>query len=206
MVVANAQPDNMPHGDRVVAVGIGHYHGLLEDPAHSQDGYLRLQDDRQSKLRAEDAWVRDGDGASLNVIGHQLFAAGALAQIADGALQSYKAQVLRALDHRHDQAPVQRHGNADVDVLVVLDGVSDYGGVDDRLYANSVQHGLGDERHIGQLDAVARLPGFAVRFAEPGNARHIDFENRVNMRAGVLGFHHALGNLLAHRGHGHEFA
>src|SRR5262249_42685874 len=106
VIVADAQSDNVAYGNGVVAVGVGHHYGLLEDFAHSQDGYLRLQDDRQSKLWAEDAWIRDGDGASLNVIGHQLFAARAFVQIADGALQSDKAQVLRAFDHRHDQAPV----------------------------------------------------------------------------------------------------
>src|SRR5262245_49147266 len=109
MVVSQHQADNVAHGDRIVAVLIGYDDRLLEDAAHAQDGHLRLQDDRGAKLRSEDSRIGDGDGAALNFIGHKFFGAGTLAQIADGALQAHKAEVLRALDYGHDQAPLQSH-------------------------------------------------------------------------------------------------
>src|SRR5579864_7824053 len=68
-----------------------------------------------------------------------------------------------------------------------------------------MQQRLGDKRQVGELHAVARFPGFAVLLAEPGDARHIHFENRMHVGAGALGFHHTLGNLLAHRRHGNNF-
>src|ERR1700732_2484068 len=69
-----------------------------------------------------------------------------------------------------------------------------------------MQQCLGDEWQVRQLDPIARLPGLAVLLPEPGDACHIHLENRVDVGAGALGFHHALGNLLAHRRHGHDFA
>src|SRR5580765_5268495 len=68
-----------------------------------------------------------------------------------------------------------------------------------------MQQRLGDEWQIGKLHAVARFPSLAVLLAEPGDARHIHFENRMHVGASALGFHHTLGNLLAHRRHRNNF-
>src|SRR6266481_312090 len=206
VIIAQGQPDDVPHGDGVIAIFIGDHNWLLEDAAHAQDRNLRLQDDGCAELRSKNSRIGDGDGAALYVIRHQLFAACALAQIGDGALQADEAQVFRALHHRHNQSPLQGNGNSNVDGLVILDGVAHHGGVHDRLDADSVHEGLGDKGHERQLDAVAGFPRLAVFVTEPGNARHVYFEDRVDVRAGVLGFHHALGNLLAHRRHGNQFA
>ena len=45
----------------------------------------------------------------------------AVREVGDRAAQPEQVLLVRVLDHRDDQAPVERHGDADVDVLVVDD-------------------------------------------------------------------------------------
>ena len=72
------------------------------------------------------------EGAARDLIGLQLLAARALGHIGDGARDAEEVLLLRLLDDRNDQAPVERHRDADVDVLVVADGVAFHRRVDDR--------------------------------------------------------------------------
>ena len=85
---------------------------------------LRLVDDRRAELLAEDAGVGEREGAAGDLVGRQLLAAGAVGEIDDGAGDAEEVLLLRLLDDGNDQAPVQRDGDADVDVLVVADGVA----------------------------------------------------------------------------------
>ena len=110
------------------------------------------------------------------------------------------------LDDRDDEAPVQRDGDADVDVLVVEDGVALDRGVDHGVLAQGGDGGAGDERHVGELDAVALLVLVLFFLAQADDAGHIDLEDGVDVRAGVLGLDHALGDDAAHFGHGDELA
>ena len=65
----------------------------------------------------------------------------------------------------HDQPPVERHGDADVDVLVVDDVVAVDRRVDDRHGAQRVDDRLDDERQVGQLRAGALVLGL-LRLAD----------------------------------------
>src|SRR5882724_12138591 len=162
VIVAHGETDNVPHGNRIIAVFIGHNHRFLEDTAHSQNRYLRLQDDGQTELRTVDSRIGDGDGAALYVVRYEFLVARALAQVNDGALQSDKAQVLRAFYHGHNQPPVESDSNPDVYILVILNSIAYDRRVDDRLHANSMQQSLGDKRQVRELHAIARFPALAV--------------------------------------------
>ena len=49
-----------------------------------------------------------------------------------------------------------------------------------------------DERHVGQLHAVALLVLGLFFFAQLHDARHVHLEDGVDVRAGLLGLDHAL--------------
>ena len=114
----------MLHGaDRngVVALGVGEHHRLLAQAADGQNRRLGLVEDGRAELAAEDAGVGQRKGAALDLFGQQLLGAGALGQVGDGAGQSREAQPLGRADDRHDQPPLQSHGNAQIDVGVIVD-------------------------------------------------------------------------------------
>ena len=52
----------------------------------------------------------------LHLVRAQLLGPGPLAQVVDGAGQPEQRQLVGVLDDRHDQSPVERHGDAEVDV------------------------------------------------------------------------------------------
>ena len=206
MVVADAEMHHGADGDGIVAVFVGDDDGLLDDPADAHDRDLRLVDDRHAELGAEDSRVGDGEGATLDFVGLELLGASALAEIADGALQSDKAALLGVLDHGHDQSPVEGDGDAEVDGRVIADVVAFHRGVDDGELAQSVNGGAGEERGEREL-AARRLLELAFHlFAQFDDAGDVNLEDSMHVSAGALGHQHVLGDLLAHGGHGHDFA
>ena len=56
-----------------------------------------------------------------------------------------KLSVLRLVDDGHDQPPIERDGDAQVDVLVVANRISFDRGVHDRHLAQGDDDGAGDE-------------------------------------------------------------
>src|SRR5580700_608489 len=206
MVVADAEMHHGADGDGVVAVFVGDDDGLLDDSADAHDGDLRLVDDRHAELGSKDAWVGDGEGATLHFVGLELLGAGALAEVADGALQSDEAALLGVLDHGNDQSPVEGYRDAEVDGRVVADVVAFHRRIDDGELAQSVNRGAREERREGQLAAGRLLELPFHLFAQLDDAGDVDFEDSVHVGAGALRHQHVLGNLLAHGAHGHEFA
>ena len=149
---------------------------------------MRLGNDGGAELLAEDAGVGEGEGAAGDLVGGKLLGAGAIGQVDDTAGDAEKALLLGLLEHGDDQTPLQRDGDADVDVLVVADGLAFRGSVHDRVFAKSLDGGAGDERHVRELDAVALLVLVLFPFAEFDDAGHVHLENGVDMGAGGLGF------------------
>ena len=98
--------------------------GLLVEAADAEDGRLRLVDDGHAELLAEDARVGQREGAAQDLVGFELLAARALGEVGDGARDAQEVLLLGLLDDGNDEAPLQRHGDADVDVPVVADGVA----------------------------------------------------------------------------------
>ena len=76
--------------------------------------------------------------------------------------------VLRVVDDRHDQAlVVEVHRDADVDVVVHDQLAVADGGVHVRELGQRVDQRPGDEREVGEAEALARLELLAVRPAGP---------------------------------------
>ena len=107
--------------DGVVAVLVGEDFGFLVEAADAEDGALRLVDDRRAELLAEDAGVGEGEGAAGDLVGSELLVAGAVGDVDDGARDAEEVLLFGLLDDGNDEAPVERDGDADVDVLVVAD-------------------------------------------------------------------------------------
>ena len=103
------------------------------------------------------AGIGDREGALLHLFGLQFFGARALGQIVDGALQAQKILLVGVLDHRHDQAPVQRHGDADVDLAVQHHVGSVQRGIHRGEVAQRLDAGAHEKRHEGELGLVALL-------------------------------------------------
>ena len=60
--------------------------------------------------------------------------------------------------------------------------------------------GGGDERHIGELDAVLLLEAGLFALAQAGDARHVDLVDGVDVGADAHALDHALGDDGAHLG------
>ena len=91
---------------------VGDHDGRLGNSAHAHDGGVRLVDDGQSEDRAKLAGIGDGEGRAFHFFRLEFLVAGALAQIADAALQAEEVQFVGILQHRNDQAPVERDRDA----------------------------------------------------------------------------------------------
>ena len=109
------------------------------------------------------------------------------------------------LHHRDDQPILQRHRNAQVHMLVIVDGLFRHGRIHDRPLAQRQHRRPRKKWHEGQLAAVARLPVFARLGAQVHNARHVHFEHAVDVRADAPGSHHVLGDLAPHDAQRHYF-
>ncbi len=107
------------------------------------------------------------------------------------------------MDDGDDEAPVESHRQADVDSLVVGDGVRLDGGVQDREGLEGVDGGLDDEREIREA-CSPRLEALPVLFLEGRHPSHVDLEDRGDVGRRAHGLHHALGGLATDGGHGHE--
>ena len=127
MIVAEGEVRHRPNRD-----GIVDDDRTFFDRADAEDRHLRLIDDRHAELCPEGAWIRDRERAAGHLVGFQLFVPRAVRQIGDSAAQPEKVPFVSVPDHRHDQTPVERDRNADVDFLVVDDVVAVNRGVHDR--------------------------------------------------------------------------
>ena len=180
--------------------------GSLKSPPTPRIAALGLVDDGRAELLSEDAGVGDGEGAGADFVGLELLGAGALGEIGDGAGDAEEALFFGVLDDGNDESPVERDGDADVDVLAVADGVAFHLRVDDGHLAQGGDDGAGDERHVGELDAVALLIFVFFFFPDFDDAREVDLEDGVHVRGGAFGVDHALRDDGAHLAHGNQLA
>ena len=84
----------------------------LLDGADAEDRDLRLVDQRQAVERAEDARVRDREGAALHFVGIQLLRPRAGGEVVDRPAQAEQVLLVGVADHRHDQPVVERDRDA----------------------------------------------------------------------------------------------
>ena len=143
----------------------------VEDPSHREDRRLPGAEDRRAAVDAEDADVRQRDGAPGEVRRRGPPGAGRLDQRLHRAGELEQPQLRRTLDRR-DEQPAGRVGR-DAEVhLAVHHDVRAVGRVDPRGVDHRVAHGRPDEAGCHQdhrRDAQAR-PRPAGRAAAPRTA------------------------------------
>ena len=99
----------------------------------AEDGRLGLVDDGRGELVAEDAGVGEREGGTADLVGREFLGAGALGEIGNGAGQISEAALLGLADDGNDEAPIERHGDAEMDVPVVADGEALRGSFERRI-------------------------------------------------------------------------
>ena len=196
--------DNGTNGDRVAAIFVGDDHGLLGDSANAHDGGVGLIDDGQAEDGAELTGIGNGEGRALDVGGHELFSAGALAEVGDSTLEAEEVELVGSFEDGHDESPVEGDGDAGIDVLVIADAIAFEGGVDDGELLKGDDGGTYKKGHEGEAGAMALLEGIFEFVAEVDDAGHVDLEHAVDVSAGAARLDHALSDDFAHLGHRNE--
>src|SRR5450759_688422 len=204
MVIAQREVNDGTDGDGICTVFVGDHHGLFGDTADAHDGHVRLVDDGQAEDGAKLAGVGDGEGCTFDVRRHELLRTGALAEVSDAALQSEEVEFVGVLENGDNESPIERDGDAGVDVLVVADAVAFERAVDDRILLQGDDGGTHKERHEGEPRAVALREVVLELVSQVYDARHIHLEHAVDVSAGTARFDHTLRDDPAHLGHGYK--
>src|SRR5580698_9579354 len=89
---------------------------------------------------------------------------------------------------------------------MVADVVAFERGVDDGELLYGDDGSAHEERHEGEADAVALLESGLLLGAKGNDTGEIHFVHAVDVSAGAARLDHALGDDLAHVGHGDEVA
>src|SRR5580700_7094910 len=202
VVVAEREVNDGADSNGIVAFFVCDHQRLLGDAAYTHDGGVWLIDDGQAEDGAELAGVGDGESGAFDVFGFELLAAGAFAEIGDAALQAEEVEVAGILEDGDDESPVESDGDADVDLTVVADIVAFDRGVDDWPLLHRDDGGAHEEWHEGEAHAMALLECVLVFGAQGDDAGEIHFVHAVDVSAGAARLDHALGDDLAHVGHG----
>src|SRR5262245_13309944 len=208
VIERETQRGDVADGDRVAVFGLDHPWPFV-NAAQSEDGHLRLVDDRRGGVTAEEPEVGDREGSARDLVRFELLAARAIGQVLRSPRQPRQAQRVGLFDDWHDQAPVERDGDADVVIVFVGDVLA----LDRRVYYRKrlerVDRGLDDERQECQLRAVLRFELFLHALAQPGDVREIDLENGGDVRRNAPAVEHVLRDPAAHIAHrldGHAVA
>ena len=101
----SARYPHRPDAERVVAVLVGDDDRPLLDRADAEDRDLRLRDDRRAEERAEDARVRHGEGAALDLLGLQPLRPRPLREVLRGAREAQDRLLVGVLDDRARSGP-----------------------------------------------------------------------------------------------------
>src|SRR5215470_12347894 len=87
---------------------------------------------------------------ALDLVGNQLFAAGALPQVGNTALQPEEIFLFGVFQDRNNQTPVESNRDADVYMLMVADAVILGGRIDDGELLQTDYRGPHKKRHERQ--------------------------------------------------------
>jgi len=206
MIVAEREMNDGADGDGIGTVFICDHHWLLGNSADAHDRGVWLIDDRESEHRSKLARVGDGECRTFDIFRLELLSTGALAKVGDSALQAKEIQVAGILQDGNDQSPVERDGDAHIDVAVVVDVVAFDICIEDGPLLQGDDGCANEERHERKTGTVALLESRLVLGAQVDDAREVHFIHAVNVRTGATGFDHVLGDQLAHVRHWYEIA
>ena len=173
----------------------GHDGGL--GGTHREDRTLARGQDRVEAVHAEHAEVGDGEVAAGVVRGAETGAASLLHQVLPLATNLVHVGAGGVLEHGGDEALLERHGDGDVHLLVVHDGVTrgGEGGEHDGVLSEGDADSLREEGghcHTLRLDLL-------VEGVELVGAHLHGDAGDGNLKRG----HHVLAHGLLHAGEGH---
>ncbi len=186
---------------------LGHYlvaygDGPALDGVHAEDGRLRIIGDGGREHRAEDAAVRDREGAALELGELDPLVPRPRGEIGQRGLDLAEVHAVGVAEHRHEEAPVGRYGDADVveiggHELVALDAA-----VDDRVLLERLYRRLDEEGHEAELRLVLRLEILAVGLADADELGHVDFVEGGEVGGFLPGLHEPPRDSLPHHRQG----
>src|SRR5262249_52260558 len=104
-------------------------------------------------------------------------------------------------DDRDYQPPVERYGDAYVDVALVDYLITPHRRIDDRPLLYSFDHRLDDERHEGELYSVAALVLDFQSISQLCGLGVVDLHERSHVRRDSPALHHPFGDSPAHHRH-----
>jgi hypothetical protein len=113
---------------------------------------------------------------------------GLLAEVGDGLLDLGEAHRVGVAHDRHDQALGRRHRDRDVEIVVIDDLVALDPALTDGTSLAASAHGLHEEAHEAEPDAVLLLEQILVAGARVDHRRHVDVVEGGQHRGGVLRF------------------
>mmetsp|Transcript_3050 Transcript_3050/g.3579 ORF Transcript_3050/g.3579 Transcript_3050/m.3579 type:complete len:268 (-) Transcript_3050:528-1331(-) len=193
-------------GERHVHDGAGHDLGALYDRAdlggvHAEDGALRHVDDGGAHHGAENATVRDGEGATGEILKCDLAVASLGCEVAETSLEVGKSELLAVAKHGHDQTGRGRDGSADVDEIAVHHFVVINDSIDDRLLLKSLDGCLHECAHEAEFDAVLLNEGVLDLLAHIHVVAHVNLVEGSKECVGVLGLLQSARDGLSHLAH-----
>ena len=188
------------HADRFQAFLFHHAYAALE-LADAQNGHLRLIDDDGSRQQAAaHPVIGNRECAAANILRRQLASPGRRNQLAQLQRHAEKIQLLRAVDHRHDQSAAPQ-GRADADIAVRVQGqcILLEACIHFRVRAQGPRAGRDKIRGERQARALPlELGGVAIAVRQ--DAGQIRLEQRSHVRRDGNAASHVFGDAPAHGG------
>src|SRR5690606_24722567 len=117
----------------------------------------RCVQDRCAEKAAVDTTIGDGEGATLEFFQAKLAISSLLGEGGDIALNASKALAIRIANHRNHQTFVGANGNTDVVELLQYQLVAIELGVHIRECLQRAHHGLREEAHESEANAMGFL-------------------------------------------------
>src|SRR5437879_5521829 len=129
---------------------------------HAQDGALRRVEDRSRQKRAENAAVRDREGAALEIGHGDLAVSSFLGQLGNPLFDVCESQTIGVAQHGDHQPFLGADGNTNVEIMVIDDVAGVDPGIDDWKAFEGFDRRLDEEGHEAESDAVFFLEGVLV--------------------------------------------
>ena len=114
MVIGQGQVDHRADGDDIGAGVICDDHGQLDHRAGGEDGRLGLVDDRGVEQCPAAAGIRDGEGASAELVGGHLVRASSLGNVGNVASNSRDVEITSVANDRNKKTALSIDGDAQV--------------------------------------------------------------------------------------------
>src|SRR5581483_10600768 len=187
--------------DRILAIlALDHFWTLL-DRADAHDRDLRLVNDGRAQQRPENAGVRDRERALFHFLGLEALGARPVREVVQLARNADHAQLIRVLDDRNDQAPVERDGDSNVVLLAVDHIVAGDRRIQRRELTQTVDRGLDDERHERETLTRGSLELRALFRADSRDSGEINLEYRRDVSRRAAREDHVVADQRAHLAH-----